>query len=83
MTSGRYSVGGFLLVLRFLPPIKYDYHGITEISLKVALITTTLTPKPNYKVIKAFIGRSSAIACSQIKSKKSILPTHKYFSYKT
>jgi hypothetical protein len=33
------QVGGFLLVLRFPPPIKIDRHDITEILLIVALNT--------------------------------------------
>ena len=35
--------GGFLRVPRIPPPIKTDRHDITEISLKVALNTITLT----------------------------------------
>jgi hypothetical protein len=37
------QVGGFLRVLQFSPTNKTDCHDITEISLKVALNTTTLT----------------------------------------
>ena len=37
------QVGGFLLVLQFAPPIKTDCHNITEILLKMALDTITLT----------------------------------------
>ena len=37
--SGLWQVGGFLLVLRFHPPIKNDRHDITQILLKVALNT--------------------------------------------
>jgi hypothetical protein len=37
------QICGFLRVLRF-PPIKTDRHDITEILLKVALNTITLTP---------------------------------------
>ena len=37
------QVGGFLLVLQFPPPIKTDCHNITEILLKMALDTITLT----------------------------------------
>jgi len=37
------QVGGFLLVLRFPPPITNDRHDITEILLKVALNTINLT----------------------------------------
>ena len=39
-------VGGFLRVLWFPPPIKTDYHDITEILLKVALNNINRT-KPN------------------------------------
>ena len=39
------QVGGFLRVLQFPPPIKLLSLDITEISLKVALNTTTLTLK--------------------------------------
>ena len=35
--------GGFLQVLEFLPPIKNDRRDITEMVLKVALNTITLT----------------------------------------
>jgi len=38
------QVGGFLLVLRFPPPVKLTRHDITEILLKVALSIITLTP---------------------------------------
>jgi len=38
------QVGGFLLVLRFPPPIKNYHHDITEIFLKGTLNTT---PYPN------------------------------------
>jgi hypothetical protein len=41
--SGLWQVGGFLQVLRFHPPIKNDRHNITQILLKVALNTITLT----------------------------------------
>ena len=37
------QVGGFLRVLRFPPSNKTDHHDITEILLKVALNTITLT----------------------------------------
>ena len=37
------QVCGFLLLLRFPPPIKTDCHNITEILLKVASNTMTLT----------------------------------------
>ena len=37
------QVSGFLLVLRFPPPIKTNHYDITEILLKVALNTITLT----------------------------------------
>ena len=37
------QVNGFLLVLRFPPPIKTDSHDIAEILLKVVLNTITLT----------------------------------------
>ena len=40
------QVGGFLRVLRFPPPSKTDRHNKTEILLKVALITITLTANP-------------------------------------
>ena len=39
------QVDGFLQVLRFPPPITTDCHDITEILLKVALSTVTLTLK--------------------------------------
>ena len=38
-----WQVSGFLLVLWFPPPIKPTSHDITEILLKVVLITKTLT----------------------------------------
>jgi hypothetical protein len=37
------QVGGFLQVLQFPPPINHC-HDITEILLKMALNTTTITP---------------------------------------
>jgi hypothetical protein len=40
------QVGGFIRVLRFPPPIKLIATDITEILLKVALNTITLTPNP-------------------------------------
>jgi hypothetical protein len=42
--SDLWQVGGFLLVLRFLPAIKLDSHNIAEILLQVAL--NTITPNP-------------------------------------
>jgi hypothetical protein len=42
--SNLRQVGGFLRVIRFPPPNKTDRHDITEILLKVALNTITLTP---------------------------------------
>jgi hypothetical protein len=41
--SDLLEIDGFLWVLLLLPPIKSDSHDITEISLKVALKTTTQT----------------------------------------
>jgi hypothetical protein len=41
--SDLLETDGFLWVLLLLPPIKSDSHDITEISLKVALKTTTQT----------------------------------------
>jgi hypothetical protein len=38
---------GFLLVLRFTPPIKLTHHDITEILLKVVLNTIA---KPNLSI---------------------------------
>ena len=43
------QVGGFLRVLWFPPPLnnkRTNHHDITEIRLKVALNTITLTPIP-------------------------------------
>ena len=40
------QVCGFLLVLRFPPPIKNNHHDIAKILLKVALNTITLTLTP-------------------------------------
>ena len=37
------QIGSFFLVLRFPPPNETDRHDITEILLRVALNTTTLT----------------------------------------
>ena len=45
LVSNLRQVNGFLGGFRFPPPIKLIfYHGITEILLKVALHTITLTP---------------------------------------
>ena len=41
--SDLWQVGGFLLILRFPPPIKLTRHDITEILLKVALNTINQT----------------------------------------
>ena len=46
-----WQVGGFLRVLWFPPPIKHR-HDITEILLKVALNTLTLTVNTSKSVVK-------------------------------
>jgi hypothetical protein len=43
LVSDLQLISGFLRVLRFLPPIKLTCHDITEILLKVALDTITIT----------------------------------------
>ena len=43
LVSDLRQVGGFLLVLRFPSPNKTDSYDITDILLKVALNTITLT----------------------------------------
>jgi len=53
------QVGGFLQVPRFLSPIFTDLHDITEMLLKVALKTKTLTLTDHYKGQMLSILKSS------------------------
>ena len=57
------QVGGFLRVLQFPPTNKTDYHDITEILLKVALNTTTLT---RWTVITICLGLYLIVSKMQI-----------------
>ena len=57
------QVGGFLRVLQFSPTNKTDCHDITEISLKVALNTTTLT---RWTVITICLGLYVIVSKMQI-----------------
>ena len=53
LISDSRQVGSFLRVFRFPPSIKLTGHDITEILLKVALSTITLTLYANFGILYA------------------------------
>jgi hypothetical protein len=73
--SDLVQVDGFLRVLRFQPPINCQCHDITEILLKMALNTITLTPFFPFTTVK---GQDSIISLYQMRDTGSCQPIVTY-----